>query len=53
MAIVHFVVDYLLPACTYLFFAGLIGAVPVIAITAVKTAASILEGDEPARDHRV
>jgi len=52
MAIVDFVVHYLLPACTYLFLAGLIGAVPVIIVTAIKTAASIFEEDEPARDHR-
>ena len=52
MAIVNFVVHYLLPACQYLFFAGLIGAVPVIIITAIKTAASIFEEDEPARDHK-
>lgn len=29
----------------YLFFAGLIGAVPVILITAFRTALSIMEGD--------
>lgn len=53
MTIVNFVVHYLLPICTYLFLAGLIGAIPVIIITAIKTAASIFEEDEPARDHQV
>jgi hypothetical protein len=53
MALVNFVVHYLLPAFAYLFLAGLIGAVPVIVITAIKTAASIFEEDEPLRDHRV
>ena len=53
MAIVDFVVNYLLAACKYLFIAGLLGAVPVIVITALKTAQSIFEEDESARDHRV
>lgn len=52
MTIVNFVVHYLLPTFKYLFFAGLIGAVPVIVITAIKTAASIFEVDEPVRDHK-
>lgn len=52
MAIVDFVVFYLLPVFKYLFIAGLLGAVPVIVITAVKTAESIFEADEPARDHK-
>jgi hypothetical protein len=50
---VDFVVNYLLPVFKYLFVAGLLGAVPVIVITAVKTAQSIFEEDDPARDHRV
>jgi hypothetical protein len=45
MAIVNFVVHYILPVFNYLFIAGLIGAVPVIIITAVKTAQSMLEED--------
>jgi hypothetical protein len=35
----------MVPFVEYLFFAGLIGAVPVIIITAVKTAQSMLEED--------
>jgi len=42
---VNFVVHYLLPVFKYLFFVGLIGAVPVIIITAIKTAKSMLEQD--------
>lgn len=45
MTIVNFVVHYILPLFQYLFFAGLIGAVPVIVITAIKTAKSMLEQD--------
>jgi len=45
MTIVNFVVHYFLPVVQYLFFAGLIGAVPVIVITAIKTAKSMLEED--------
>jgi hypothetical protein len=45
MTIVNFVVHYILPVFNYLFIAGLIGAVPVIIITAVKTAQSMLEED--------
>ena len=45
MAIVNFVVHHVLPVIQYLFIAGLIGAVPVILITAVKTAQSMLEED--------
>ncbi len=45
MAIVNFVVQYFLPVFKYLFFAGLIGAVPVIIVTAVKTAHSMVEKD--------
>lgn len=45
MTIVSFVVQYILPVFKYLFIAGLIGAVPVIIITAVKTAQSMLEED--------
>lgn len=43
--IVSFLVHHLLPLLEYLFFAGLIGAVPVIVITAIKTAQSMLEED--------
>jgi hypothetical protein len=49
---VDFVAHYLLPAFKYLFIAGLLGAVPVIIITAVKTAQSMFEEDDPARDHK-
>jgi len=45
MTIVNFVVHHVLPLFQYLFFAGLIGAVPVIIITAIKTAKSMLEED--------
>jgi hypothetical protein len=45
MTIVNFLVHYILPLFQYLFLAGLIGAVPVIIITAVKTAQSMLEED--------
>jgi len=41
----NFVVHYLLPFFKYLFFVGLIGAVPVIIITAIRTAQSMLEED--------
>jgi hypothetical protein len=42
---VSFLVHYFLPVFKYLFFVGLIGAVPVIIVTAVKTAQSMLEED--------
>jgi len=42
---VNFLVHYFLPVFKYLFIAGLIGAVPVIIITAIKTAQSMLEED--------
>jgi hypothetical protein len=45
MAVVNFVVHHFLPLFQYLFFAGLLGAVPVIIITAIKTAQSMLEQD--------
>ena len=45
MAIVNFLVHHVLPIFQFLFFAGLIGAVPVILITAVRTAQSMLEED--------
>lgn len=51
MATVDFLAAHFLPFFKYLFFAGLIGAVPVIVITAVKTAQSMLEEDDGARDH--
>lgn len=49
---VHFVVHYFLPMFKYLFLAGLIGAIPVIIVTAIKTAESMFEGDEPVKDHK-
>jgi hypothetical protein len=42
---VNFLVHHILPVFQYFFFAGLIGAVPVIIITAIKTAQSMLESD--------
>jgi hypothetical protein len=50
---VHFVVHNILPVFQYLFLAGLIGAIPVIIVTAIRTAESMFEGDEPVRDHKV
>ncbi|HEX2330147.1 MAG TPA: hypothetical protein VHN74_15585 [Candidatus Angelobacter sp.] len=47
-----FLVEHILPVFKYLFFVGLIGAVPVIVITAIKTAQSMLEEDEPARENK-
>jgi len=44
---VNFVVHYFLPIFKYLFFAGLLGAIPVIVVTAIKTAQSIAERDAP------
>ncbi len=45
MSVVNFVVQYILPVFKYLFIAGLIGAIPVIVVTAVKTAHSMVEKD--------
>jgi hypothetical protein len=45
MKSVNFLVHHILPLFQYLFFAGLIGAVPVIIVTAIKTAQSMLEED--------
>ena len=45
MAAMEFVADHLLPLFKYVFFAGMIGAIPVIVITAIKTAQSMLERD--------
>ena len=42
---VNFLVHYILPVFQYLFIVGLIGAVPVIIVTAIKTAQSMLEED--------
>jgi hypothetical protein len=42
---VNFLAHYILTVFQYLFFAGLIGAVPVIIVTAIKTAQSMLEED--------
>jgi hypothetical protein len=42
---VNLLAHYVLPAFQYLFFAGMIGAVPVIIVTAIKTAQSMLEED--------
>jgi hypothetical protein len=47
------VAHYLLPVFQYVFLAGLIGAIPVIIVTAIKTAQSMFEGDDPVRDHKV
>lgn len=52
MQTVNFVVHYLLPVFKYLFFAGMVGAVPVIIITAIRTAESIFEEDEPGQGHK-
>ena len=46
----NLLVHYFLPAFKYLFFAGMLGAVPVIIITAIKTAESMFEQDESAKD---
>jgi hypothetical protein len=43
--LVHFLIRLFLPIFKYLFFAGMIGSVPVIIITAIKTAESMLEED--------
>jgi hypothetical protein len=51
MAIVNFVVHHIFPVFEVLFFIGLIGAVPVIVITAIKTAKSMLEEDPGGVDH--
>jgi len=45
MWVVNFIVRHVLPIFQYLFMAGLIGAIPVIIITAIRTAASMLEED--------
>jgi hypothetical protein len=45
MPTVNFLVHHILPLFQYLFLAGLIGAVPVIIVTAFKTAQSMLEED--------
>jgi hypothetical protein len=45
MPTVNFLVHHILPLFQYLFIAGLIGAVPVIIVTAIKTAQSMLEED--------
>jgi len=42
---VNFVIHHFLPIFQYLFLAGLIGSIPVIIITAIKTAQSMLEED--------
>jgi hypothetical protein len=52
IALVHFLVQYFLPVFKYLFFAGLIGAIPVIIITAIRTAISMVEEDEPVRENK-
>jgi hypothetical protein len=53
MSFVNFVVNHILPVFKFLFLAGLVGAIPVIIVTAIKTAQSMFEGDDPARDHKV
>ena len=45
MTFVNFVARHILPVFQYLFIAGLIGAIPVIVITAIRTAISITEED--------
>lgn len=50
--VVNFMVHYILPVFKYLFFIGMLGAVPVILVTAVKTAQSMFEKDEPAQDQK-
>lgn len=50
--VVNFVVHHFLPIFKYLFIVGMLGAVPVIIVTAIKTAQSIFETDESARDHK-
>jgi hypothetical protein len=45
MTIVNFLVHHVLMLFEYTFLAGLIGAVPVIIITAIKTAQSMLEDE--------
>jgi hypothetical protein len=49
---VNFVVHHILPIFKYLFIVGMLGAVPVIIVTAIKTAQSMFETDESARDHK-
>ncbi|HEY3768745.1 MAG TPA: hypothetical protein VHA06_06175 [Candidatus Angelobacter sp.] len=39
----NFLVHHILPLFEYTFLAGLIGAVPVIIVTAIKTAQSMFE----------
>ena len=50
--VVNFVVHHILPIFKYLFIVGMLGAVPVIIVTAIKTAQSMFETDESARDHK-
>jgi hypothetical protein len=45
MTVVNFLVHHILPIFEYTFLAGLIGAIPVIIVTAIKTAQSMLEED--------
>ena len=45
MPAVNFLVHHVLPLFQYLFLAGLIGAVPVIIVTDIKTAQRMLEED--------
>ena len=49
---VNFLVQHILPVFKYLFFAGMIGAIPVIIVTAIRTAGSMLEKDEPVRENK-
>ena len=48
----NFLVQHILPVFKYLFFAGMIGAIPVIIVTAIRTAGSMLEKDEPVRENK-
>jgi hypothetical protein len=43
IALVNFLVHHILPLFEYTFLAGLLGAVPVIIVTAIKTAKSMFE----------
>jgi len=45
IALVNFLVHHILKLFEYTFLAGLIGAIPVIIVTAIKTAQSMLEED--------
>ena len=52
MCAVNFVVRHILPLFQYLFLAGLIGAIPVIIVTAIRTAESMFEEDHDGQTGR-